>query len=216
MKASKSREQYSTEFDFEGNTAMVSYVPKKGKAVIMLSTMHHKKAIDEGSSIKIRGNTVQYYNGTKAGVDTFDQLIHTYSCKWEAKRWPVVMWYNLLDVAAQNAFIVFSTQNSEFEVGKTHKQRLFLRNLAEELVIPQMRRRLKVTTNLHSTILVAMERCGFRREENVETVSETLVTKQKRCHYCLSKKDRKSAMVCKKCNKNVCKDYSYIICNNCP
>ena len=126
----------------------------------MLNTMHLDKAIDENSSKKTE--VIQYYHGTKADVDTFDQLI----------RWPVVMWYSLLDVAALNTFVVFSTQNSECDVGKTHKRRLFLRNLAEELVIPQMRRQLRVTTNLWSTVLVAIERCVVRREENVGTVSE--------------------------------------------
>ena len=52
MKVSKSRERYNTEFGFKWSTTMVSYVPKKGKAVIMLSTMHHEKALDEGSSKK--------------------------------------------------------------------------------------------------------------------------------------------------------------------
>ena len=50
---------------------MISYVQKKGKAVIMLSTMHHDKAIDKGSSKK-KPEIIQYYNGTIAGVDTFD------------------------------------------------------------------------------------------------------------------------------------------------
>ena len=149
-------------------------------------------------------------------MDTFDQLICTYSCKRQTKKWPVVMWYNLLNVAALIAFAVFSTQNSEIEVGKTQKRRLFLRNLAEELVIPPMRRQLRVTTNLWSTVLVAMERCWIRKEENVGTVSEIPVTKRKRCHYCPSKKDRKSAMISKKCNKNMCKEHSSVICNNCP
>ena len=152
MKASKSRERYSTEFGFKENTTMVSYVPQKGKAVIMLSTMYHEKAIYEGNSKK-KQKAIKYYNGTKAGVDTFNQLIHTYSCKQQTKRWPVVMWYNLLDVAALNVVVVFSTQNLEFEVGKTEKQRLFLQNLTEELVIPQMRRRLRMTTNQWSTVL---------------------------------------------------------------
>ena len=49
MKTSKSREQYSTEFGFKGNTTMVSHVQKKEKAVILLSTMHHDKAFVEGS-----------------------------------------------------------------------------------------------------------------------------------------------------------------------
>ena len=85
MKASKSRERYSTEFGFKRNTTMVSYVPKKGKAIIMLSTMHHEEAIDEGSSKK-KPKIIQYYNGTKAGLDTFDQLIRTYSCNRQTKR----------------------------------------------------------------------------------------------------------------------------------
>ena len=200
MKASKSRKRYSNEFGFKGNTTMVSYAPKKRKAVMILSTMYHEKSIDEGSATK-KPEVTQYYNGTKAEVDTFDQLIRTYSYKRQTKRWPVVMWYNFQDVVALNAFVVFSTQNSEFEVGKTHKRRLLLQNLAEELVIPQMRRGLRVTTNLRSTVLGAMERWGVRKEENVGTVSETPVTKQKSCHYCPSKKDRKSAIICKKCNK---------------
>ena len=41
--------------------------------------MHDEKAIDEGS-LKKKPQVIQYYNGTKARVDTFDQLIHTYSC----------------------------------------------------------------------------------------------------------------------------------------
>ena len=62
MKASKIRERHSTEFGFKGNTTVVSYVSQRGMAVIMLSIMHHDKAIDEGSLKKTRGNTIlQWY-----------------------------------------------------------------------------------------------------------------------------------------------------------
>ena len=37
------------------------------------------------------------------------------------KRWPLAMWYNLLNVAVLNALIIFSTQNPEFEVRKTQQ-----------------------------------------------------------------------------------------------
>ena len=121
-------------------------------------------------AVKKKPEVIQYYNGTKARVDSFDQLICTYSCKRQTKRWPVVMQYNLLDVAALNAFVVFSTQNSEFGVAKTRKRRLFLRSLAEKSVIPQMRRRLRVTTNLRSTVLGVIKRCGVSREKNAGTV----------------------------------------------
>ena len=41
MKASKSRETKTSNFAFNYQITMVSYVPKKNKSVIMLSTMHH-------------------------------------------------------------------------------------------------------------------------------------------------------------------------------
>ena len=143
-------------------------------------------------------------------------MIRTYSCKRQTKRWPVVMWYNLLDVAALNAFLIFSTQNPEFEVGKTHKRRLFLRNLAKELVIPQMRRRLRVTTNLRSTVLVAMERCGVRREENIGTVCETPVTSENVATIALRKKIVKvlwyARNVTKTCVRNIVMSFVTIVC----
>lgn len=37
---SKIREEYSTVFGFQKNATLCSYVQKKGKAVIMLSSMH--------------------------------------------------------------------------------------------------------------------------------------------------------------------------------
>lgn len=52
MKASKSMEVHSTEFGFNGNLTMVSYVRKKGKAVVLLSMMHHDKVVEESSRKK--------------------------------------------------------------------------------------------------------------------------------------------------------------------
>ncbi|KAJ0019155.1 hypothetical protein NQD34_006724, partial [Periophthalmus magnuspinnatus] len=40
MKASRSRVVYSTEFGFNGSMTTISYVRQKGKAVLLLSTMH--------------------------------------------------------------------------------------------------------------------------------------------------------------------------------
>ena len=68
------------------------------------------------------------------------------------------------------------------------KLRSHLKDLAKELVIPQTRGQLRLTTNLRSTVLVAMERCEGEREENVRTVLEIPVTKPKRYRYCPLKK----------------------------
>ena len=61
-----------------GDKNWVSYVPKKGKAVVLVSTMHEDRAVDD-SSVKKKPEVIQYYNQTKSGVDTMDQMVHTYT-----------------------------------------------------------------------------------------------------------------------------------------
>ena len=57
---------------------MVSYVPKKRKAVILLSTMHHDEAIYE-ESCKTKPVMIKHYYKTKCEIDVaFDQMIQTY------------------------------------------------------------------------------------------------------------------------------------------
>lgn len=80
MKPYKLRELPSSEFGFHGNMTMVSYVQKKGKAVVLLSTMHDDKAVDD-SSQKKKPEVILYYNKTKGGVDTMDQMISNYTCQ---------------------------------------------------------------------------------------------------------------------------------------
>ena len=52
MKPSKSREVHCSRFGFNNNLTMVSYCPKKAKAVILLSSMHSDKSVDDGEKKK--------------------------------------------------------------------------------------------------------------------------------------------------------------------
>ena len=113
MKPSKSREVHSTEFGFNDSLTMVSYVRKKGKAVVPLSTMHHNKVVDENSRKK-KTEIITFYNKTKGGVDTTDQMVGTYTCKRQTQRWPMVLWYNIIDIATLNAYTFFTAQHPEF------------------------------------------------------------------------------------------------------
>ena len=47
MKAAKSLEPKSSTFGFDEQSTMTSYVPKRNKAVILLSSMHHDVSIIE-------------------------------------------------------------------------------------------------------------------------------------------------------------------------
>lgn len=50
----RQREEKSSIFCFDRELTLVSYVPKKGKAVVLLSSMHHDKAINEENDKKPR------------------------------------------------------------------------------------------------------------------------------------------------------------------
>lgn len=220
MKPSKLREKYSSEFGFNGNMTMVSYVPKKGKAVVLLSTMHDDKAVDDNSvSFKKKPEIIKYYNKTKGGVDTMDQMVRTYSCKRRTRRWPMVLWYNVLDVATLNAYTIFTAHHPDYMGGVTNARRLFLKELVKELVMPYMKRRLEGMPLLQSHIIEAMGRCGIEKQNTrpQEDIRQEGQSKRKRCRICPAAKDRKVSSWCSQCTRPVCKEHKHVvvICEAC-
>ncbi|QQP38927.1 Uncharacterized protein FKW44_019645, partial [Caligus rogercresseyi] len=53
-------------------------------------------------TFKRKPNVVTEYNHMKAVVDTFDQMARLYSCRSASRRWPMQVFYNILDMAAIN------------------------------------------------------------------------------------------------------------------
>ncbi|XP_067101197.1 piggyBac transposable element-derived protein 4-like [Osmerus mordax] len=220
MKPSKLREKHSSEFGFNGNMTMVSYVPKKGKAVVLLSTMHDSRVVDE-NSVKKKPEVIQYYNKTKGGVDTMDQMVRTYTCKRRTRRWPMVLWYNLLDVATLNAYSLFTAQHPDYMGGVTNARRLFIKELGKELVMPHMKRRMEGTPHLQKHIIEAMGRCGIQTlkpttTQPQEDIRQARQKKRKRCNICPAAKDRKASSWCSQCTRPVCKEHKHVvICEAC-
>lgn len=221
MKPSKSRLIHSSEFGFNGNMTMVSYVQKKGKAVVLLSTMHDDKAVDEDSQKK-KPEVIQYYNRTKGGVDTVDQMVGTYTCKRRTRRWPMVLWYNMLDIATLNAYTNFTAEHPGYMGGVTNARRLFIKELGKELVMPHMKRRMEDTPTLQKHIIEAMGRCGIEKQNTATTQPQEDMrqegpAKRKRCAICPSAKDRKASSWCSQCKRPVCKEHKrvVVICATC-
>ena len=69
----------------------------------------HMSAGAFGGEPKKVPEMITFYNGTKGGVDCADQTIQTYSSKFSTRRWPVVVFCNILDFAALNAYAVSYT-----------------------------------------------------------------------------------------------------------
>ena len=155
----RQREEKSSIFCFDRELTLVSYVPKKRKAVVLLSSMHHDKAINEENDKK--PEIIIHYNETKSGVDNLDHLCRLYSCKRKIRRWPMILWFNMLDCAAIAAYIIWILKFPDWEFGKRHRRRLFLKQLGRELVNDHIQRRLENPQALQSGVRLSLKSLGI-------------------------------------------------------
>lgn len=110
---------------------------KKNKVVNVLSTMHYTCLVDEQTE-KRKPYAILDYNANKCGVDTMDQMLGTYSCKRATQRWPLAMFYNMLDVAALAAFTIY---NEMKPIKRSDRRRSFLLLLTKQLATPNIEER---------------------------------------------------------------------------
>lgn len=106
----KNRQICSTKFGFgDNNCLLLSYVPKKGKNVMMLSTMHTQGDIDPNSGHKKLPEVISFYNMSKGGVDVVDELKGEYSVSRNSHRWPLTVFFSLLNIAGINGQIIYKS-----------------------------------------------------------------------------------------------------------
>ncbi|XP_053271933.1 piggyBac transposable element-derived protein 4-like [Pleuronectes platessa] len=137
--STRGREALSSKFAFTDTHSLVSYLPKKNKNVILMSTLHKDAAVSEAEHRKPQ--IILDYNRNKGGVDCLDKLTGTYTCKRMTARWPVAVFHNILDVTACNAYVVWTAIDPAWNQGKRFKRRLFLAELGKALVTPLIQRR---------------------------------------------------------------------------
>ena len=116
----------STEFRFDNKNkiSLCSYVPKKNKAVILLSSSHFSREVvgQEGKPIMTHD-----YNKSKGAVDQLDENFEEFTVRRKTIRWPMVVFYNMVDVVCFKSYIT-AKQN-----GYSCERKTFLKNLAVQL-----------------------------------------------------------------------------------
>lgn len=201
----KDRRPCSSMFAFLRKGVLVSYVPKKNKNVLLFSTLHSGDKIDESTFDKCKPEIVTFYNATKGGVDVVDELISQYTVSRNSCRWPLTVFYCLLNIAGINSQIIY-TANTENKI----ERRIFLRELALELMKPQAETRLSIPNlplKLRDSIkqLVGVE----------EKIPEARVRVTGMCSLCPRRKNRKTKKTCCKCSAYLCNEHCRSICQRC-
>lgn len=78
-------------------------------------------------------NINAFYNQTKCGVDVLDQLCHEYTVQRSTRRWPMAMFYNLINVAGVAAFVLYRTING-LGNERVNRKRKFLSDLSDQFL----------------------------------------------------------------------------------
>ena len=92
--------------------------------VTLLSTMHSVKGSE--STTKNKHEIIEYYNSTKGGVDTMDEMTQCYSTKRMTYRRPMVIFFNMLDVSSLNAIIIWLKLQNSFQPKKMVRYTLLI------------------------------------------------------------------------------------------
>ncbi|CAI5669543.1 unnamed protein product [Oreochromis niloticus] len=110
---------------------LTAYAAKRKKTVYILSSMH--SVVQTDNTTKRKPSTVTLYNTTKCGVDVMDQMVREYTVRRGTRRWPVAVFYNMIDMAALNAHVLYQACNG------TQERRVgFLVEFARELANSHM------------------------------------------------------------------------------
>jgi len=204
--AAKKREPGSIMFAYHQQLTMVSWVPKRHKTVLLLSSMHHDASVIDG-----KPEIVRYYNSTKAGVDTLDQKVRFNSCRRTTLRWPLAMFFNVVDVAGNNAYTVWNIENLQAPVPLHRRRHWWLKRLSIELCQPLLEYRQQHATRLRAVTTDAMKMMGY----NVSQVQPIVrgmrsIAGRGCCYVCPAKRKRKSKQLCDGCEKHVCGEHSRV------
>lgn len=204
---SKKREVFSSIFGFQKETTIVSYTPKKNRNVLLLSTMHNDDKIDPSTGDSKKPEIITFYNLTKGAVDVVDEMAATYSTARKCNRWPMVIFFSMLNVAAINARIILLSTKKPPTHHRT--RRSFLKCLGLELVEEHKKCRSQ------QAMLPRNLKEKLASSGDIAPPAKKAKGIYKRCAECPNKKDRKTKYVCEKCDKNICMEHMACICRKC-
>ncbi|CAF1533567.1 unnamed protein product [Didymodactylos carnosus] len=100
---------FSSWFYFSNSHMLVSYQAKeKKKPIILLSSLHkNAETFDDDKELPC---LIHDYNQSKYSVDVIDQCVGTYSVQRISRRWPLIVFYNMIGLAAINSMTLWLSQ----------------------------------------------------------------------------------------------------------
>lgn len=206
------REVKSSIFGFQKNCTIVSYVPKRNKAVLMISTMHDDTSIDPETGPERKPMIISSYNDTKYGVDILDKMCRQYDASRNSKRWPLTLFFHVLNVGGVNAMTIYKANKNIDFINRLD----FLKNLSFELMKPQMEHR--ITLEMIPKQIKARGKLLLKLDDGEAAQPHPQPPRTAttgRCYLCGRARNKTTRKSCIKCHKWVCVDHLQSVCIEC-
>ena len=111
-----------------------NYKTRNKKVVYLLSLIYN--GLEVADEAQKKPKAILDYNASKGGVDTADEMLRAYSAKAASRRCLLAEFFNLLDIAALNAYVI--CKNVQIT---TKKRRDFIIKQAKRLCSAERNRR---------------------------------------------------------------------------
>lgn len=205
----KIRNECTSLFAYQPDLTLLSYVPKKNKVVLLLSSLHHTDAIDEETGEKQKPVILTCYNKYKGGVDTVDHMKGAYSVSRKTNRWPLTLFFSLLNIASINSFVILRS-NVQEEIGN---RRQFIKSVVKELCKEQLNKRASMPMIPTRIRYKVRELTGQPVRQVVELAENE--PRSGRCFLCGRVKNRKTQTRCSQCHYFICREHTRFSCIEC-
>ena len=169
------------------NCTLTVYKSEPKVKVLLLSTKHTGVRIED--NYKRVPEIIAFYNKTKYGVD---QMARKYSMKARSFRWPLQVFFNIFDLAAINAWILYKERTRS----KISRKK-FIFCLAEELTGENK------------------ENICQRSDASFLSPSTSEVRKSCQVDYCKKNRSNNYSLYCKKIICGKCRNNIQYICKKC-
>ena len=195
-------------FNYENEVTLLCHRANKTKKVQLISTLHNNPSVIEKKKTDIQ----MFYNATKGGVDTFDQLCSKTSCIRMTNRWTLCFFFGVINLAYTNTYILH-------QVNKTKKQgtlsrREFGMKLGEQLCKPWAMKRLQIASIPRELRVLIGSVFNVVCDYLPDSTPEAARTR-KRCYMCPPTKNIRTKQLCSRCSRPTCPRHEVLYCGTC-
>ena len=173
-------------YDHSNKILQLPYLYKRNKNALMMSSSHFSISIMDCHN---KHTVITDYDKHKGGVDTFDENCEEFSCLRKTNLWSMVVNYNLISVATNNAFIAMRGS------GKCDRKTDFLKQLSFQLAQSYLSNR-----KLRAETKVLAEKMGFIDAASNAINRTVKGIKRGRCYKC----GKNTRLACLVCHRRVC------------